>query len=423
MRDEKREPVPNREEPVPDPRLAARLLARAQDSAGLIDVRGAEQHYERIMDWLAARTPLLERLRTRYGLVEGDGINGLVFAEAWGREGLHAGAAELNLSAAPSGLDVPAVEQIVTRVARIPADPTPEPTELKRIARRGVPTFSPAPSEPGTKREREEAVRYEQVEVFRPVPEPTLTNRGQARELQSPSPAREVPAANPAQGSTAPPARRALRTFEERAAPPLARGVAPSVEASKPNPARPYETNAAAVIHNTSGTNAPRVNESPRTNVLPPMPNSTAQLRARDSAPFEEMPLEQGAPEGRKASSNLNAGLPVTAETPRPLAHAMEICAPDPVRASPSLHAQTPLPLALNSTTPERSEAPRGQKEAGPAVTRTSASAAPETFTPAQPRTPARADEIDVQRLAEQVSRHLERKLLVERERRGWRRR
>jgi hypothetical protein len=425
MSDAKDAPTLNPEEPGPDSRLTERLLSRATDSLGLIDVRGAEQHYARIMDWLAARTPLLERLRTRYGLTEGEGMTGLAFAEARGQEGSHLDDAGINLSAAPFSFTAPAAEQIFTRVAQIPDDSDAEPTEVKRIARRGVPTFSPASHEPG--------------ELFRPALEPTSTKQEQARELQSPSSVREIPVAQTSgTNSSMNPAPPTLPSVEERAAAPsaesespLARGGAPSTGAFKSTQARPTETNDDAAVNNSTDVNepsraaksaVPRVTESPRPDLLSSLPTSHATSAfVVDEA--KEMSLKRvGAP----ASADEDVKLPVagetrtasvSAETPRPLAHAREIQAADSGRASASLHAQPPLPLAPSPAAVERAEPTRRQNDGAPAVTRTSSSGVVETFTPGHTRT--RADEVNVQTLTEQVSRHLARRLLVERERRG----
>ena len=104
--------------------------------------------------------------------------------------------------------------------------------------------------------------------------------------------------------------------------------------------------------------------------------------------------------------------------TPLPLAQAREMPTGDFGRESPSLHAQSPLPLASSPVGVGRDEAVRRQNDSAPAVTR-GASVGAETFTPVRTRASARAEEINVGRLTEQVSRHLARRLLVERERRG----
>lgn len=445
MSDEKGEPIPTNAEPGPDSPLTARLLSRATDSLGLIDVRGAEQHYARIMDWLAGRTPLLERLRTRYGLTEGEGLTGLAFAEPRGWDGAHFGDEGVNLSAAPAAFNAPAAEQIFTHVAHVPDDPDDEPTEVKRIARRGVPTFSSTSSETDpaavASHKPVEVVRHEPGELFRPALELTVTNQEQARDLQSPAPVRETPAA---QMSATHPA--SLPSIEERAATPstepertLARTGSTSTSTVKSPPTHPTETNDTADVNNSTDVQeprrdakpfVPRVTESSRPDALT-LPNTSRTTSTFVADEAKELPLDRGgAAEGVKgrASTGKATRLPVAGETraasvsaemPHPLAHAREIQAADSGRASTSPHA--PLPLAQSHAAVERAEAPRRQNDNAPAVTRASSSSGVvETYTPARARTHARADELNVQRLTEQVSRHLARRLLVERERRGW---
>jgi len=140
----------------------------------------------------------------------------------------------------------------------------------------------------------------------------------------------------------------------------------------------------------------------------------------------EEMTLRRrGEGKGAKRPASDAAGIKVlvasetqaasaSVETPRPLAHAREIPAGDFGRESASLHAQSPLPLASSPVGVERDEATSRQNDSAHAAA-PSSSVGTETFTPGR----ARAAEIDVERLTEQVSRHLARRLLVERERRG----
>lgn len=437
MSDGKGEPTPTtptREAPRPDSLLTERLLSRGTDSLGLIDVRRTEQHYARIMEWLAERTPLLEHLRTRYGLTEGEGSTGLVFAEAMGLEGAHASDVGVSLSAAPVSFNAPAAaaaEQIFTRVAHIPDDSAEEQTEAKRIARRGVPTFSSASPATGpgagASRGRSEVVSQESGEVFKPALEPAGANQEQPRGLQSPPPVKEIPAATvetsvrrPAdaaqESTTSPPTRRAIPSVEERVA-------ASAAEQEKPLARGRTGTNAAAVNDSTDANEpsgaakprAPRVTESPAPDALPPVPPTRAPAgvsereRVTGSVVMKEkLPV---AGETRAAS--------VPAEMPRPLAQAREIRGGDSGHASASLHTQPPLPLATSHAGGERAEPSRRQNDSAPAVTRASSGAA-ETFTPGRARARARADEVNVPRLTEQVSRHLARRLLVERERRGW---
>lgn len=466
--------------------LTGRLLSRATHSLGLIDVRAAERHYARIMDWLAARTPLVEHLRTRYGLTEGEGSPGLAFAEPRGAEVAHAGGEGINLSAAPGSFTAPAAEQIFTRVAHVPDEPDAAPPEAKRIARRGMPTFSPASPESGAgaSRGRGAVVLQEQGEVFEPASELTVPTREQARNPQSPPPVTETPAAtaespgsraaDAAQESNASHARRTRPSVEERATAstaeqdkPLTRGGAPFEGTPESSPLRPTSTNEAPGANNPTGAAKPgvprvaesRVAESTGADAVSrvPAPSST---RAREGATGAAVVNEaegsalnrSGAAEGAKgvagkaegtAAKGAGVKLPVAGETraaavsfeaPRPLAQARERRAPAgaihagdsvrasedlPGRASENLHAPPPLPLAPSPAAFERAEPARRPHDAAHAVTRAPSSDVTETFTPGHTRTQARADEVNIPRLAEQVSRHLTRRLLVERERRG----
>jgi hypothetical protein len=448
MSDEKGEPTPTNE--GPDSRLTERLLSRGTDSLGLIDVRGAERHYARIMDWLAARAPLLERLRTRYGLTEWQGLTGLAFAEPAGREGSRAVDAAVNLSAAPVGFVAPAAEQqftaplseqIFTHVAHVPDEPAAAQTEAKRIARRGVPTFSNAGMSQGSveapRQEREAS--GERREAFKPAlelaaphQEQAQPNQEQARPsprqvsgLQSTLPAEETPAAtakSPADESTTLHARRTLPSVEEQAAPatakhdkPLARGSTKTNEDDAVN-----NTTAASEPRGAARSGAPRVTESPAPDAITSTPPRYVQAVARERVSVTAAPKVE-APTGEKLSVAGEArAASASADAPRTLAHAREIREGDNGRASVGLHAQTPLPLAPGTAAAERAEPTRHQSAPAHAVASAqSASGVTENFMPGDTRAQARAEEVNVERLTEQVSRHLARRLLIERERRG----
>ncbi|HEX7313603.1 MAG TPA: hypothetical protein VF297_06760 [Pyrinomonadaceae bacterium] len=478
MSDEQGEPKTTAE--GPGSLLTARLLSRGTDSLGLIDVRGAERHYARIMDWLAARNPLLEHLRTRYGLTEGEGMTGLAFAEPMNREGARDGGENINLSAtsasnfnaAPVSQTAPAAEQIFTLAAHVPDDSADAaPTETKRIARRGVPTFSPARPDPdpdaGASRVRGEVVSQEQGEAFKPLVELTVPTHERARDLQSPSPFKETHAANsessdsaqtprprhapnPAQESTLSHAPRTVPSVEERVTP-------STTEQDRPRARGSTGTSDAAVVNNPTAAATPgvprvnesRVNESTGADAVPLVPASRAQVGTRervDASGAVVVNEAQGttlnksvAAEGMniiaEGAKGTGVKLPVAGETrtasasfatPRPLAQARELRAPagethefagDSVRASGYQRAQPPLPLAANPAAVERVEPSHQRGDDKPAVKHASSSGVTETFTPGRAAAPA--DDINVQRLTEQVSRHLARRLLVERERRG----
>ena len=467
MSDLKDEPTPLTEGPTPDSRLTERLLARATQSLGMIDVRRAERHYARIMDWLAARTPLVEHLRSRYGLTEGEGLKGLglAFADAQGSD------QSINLSASPDSFTSPA-EQLFTFVAQVPDDSAAAETESRRIARRGVPTFSHANSETdsvaGARQERGEVVRQERGEVVKPALERAEPIQEQTRDSNAPSSVKEIPAATlevpgaraastPAEESIPSPTRRNVLSVEERETvstaeqdKTLARGEESLTSAGELIPTRPARSARGSTIANDSTNanvanesdraakpNALRVAESSGANTLAPETPARAPFEARErkSAPGAFVESEEvattlrrrGATEGAKSSASEAAGVKVfvasgtqaasvSEETHLPLARAREIHAGDFGSESATARAQSPLPLAASPVGVERNEATRRQNGSAHAVMQDSSGVA-ETFAPSRAR--AGADEINVERLTEQVSRHLARRLLVERERRG----
>ena len=470
MSDLKDEPTPLTEEPTPDSRLTERLLARATQSLGVIDVRRAERHYARIMDWLAARTPLVEHLRSRYGLTEGEGLKGLglAFADAQGSD------QSINLSASPDGFTSPA-EQLFTFVAQVAADSAAAETKSRRIARRGVPTFSHANSETdsvaGARQERGEVVRQERGEVVKPALERAKPNQEQTRDSNAPSSVKEIPAATvevpgaraastPAEESIPSPTRRNVLSVEERETvsmaeqdKTLARGEESLTSAGELIPKRPARSARGSNVANDSTNandandanesgraakpNALRVAESSGASTLAPETPARAPFGARERksaagafVESEEVATtlrRRGATEGAKRSASETAGVKtfvasgtqaasVSEETHLPLARAREIHAGDFGSESATLHAQSPLPLAASPVGVERNEATRRQNGSAHAVMQDSSGVA-ETFAPSRAR--AGADEINVERLTEQVSRHLARRLLVERERRG----
>jgi hypothetical protein len=149
-----------------------------------------------------------------------------------------------------------------------------------------------------------------------------------------------------------------------------------------------------------------------------------AQVVARERVSVSAAPVVDEAREMTLGRGGASAGAQL--ETPRPLAQAREtraqageMHAGDSGRASENLHARTPLPLAPSPAAPERAEPERRRHDDAPAVTRASSPGVAETFTPGRAAAGTRAAELNVQRLTEQVSRHLARRLLIERERRG----
>lgn len=435
-------------------RLTERLLARATRPLGLIDVRRAERHYARVMDWLAARTPLVEHLRSRYGLTEGEGSAalGLAFADAHESEGA------VNLYAAPDRFTSRDAGHLFTAVAQIPDDSAAQ-TGAKRIARRGVPTFSHAGSETDSaaRQERNEVagqergggVRQEQVEVFEPdLSEDFKPAHGRAEPNQEParaplshSSAKEIPAAN----AGAPASRAAVQTPRTRAAraPSEESTTAPtqtvarlpilSVEESAmfltgeqdKTLARgttvvneTKDADGATVANESRGATKPdasSVSESSGASASPPATRSRAPVGVRENRSAagadaeieeEELTLGRGV-EGR------GAGRSASGAAGERVLVAIEI--PADGRESPTLHAQSPLPLAPGPSAPAREEAARRQNVSASIATPPPAA---ETFTHGRGRAGARAEEINVERLTEQVSRHLARMLQVERERR-----
>ena len=451
---------------APDARLTERLLARATRPLGVIDVHRAESHYARIMDWLARRTPLLEHLMTRYGLTEGEGAAALslAFADVHAAEGLHAGGG-VNLSAGPDAFAPPAAERLVTYVAHVPDD-SAEQAEAKRITRRGVPTFSRAGSETqhpdaDARREPNEAARQQERGPVTTIPEgvgsslervipdlesgPKTGGGGSNVEVLRGSHAapsvKEIPASTaeaqgarvagaplataPRAAATAPP--QSTQSPTQRPAPPAeGRATAPTAE-----PERTFET--ARGRRDAPSGDLPSLKEIPAAGTLAgrekPLTSAGVAMPARPGASGAS-----GAP-GTDASApgtpaHVAAGVRETrapdapAERPMPLARAREIPADDSRREPPTLSAQSPtlsvqapLPLAAHPVGAERGEGTGRRDDSAAAATQVPPVAA-ETFTPGGKGLGARAGGVNVERLTEQVSRRLERRLVAERERR-----
>src|SRR5205085_12565242 len=103
--------------------LCERLFRRHSESIGVINVREAEQHYERIMGWIADRYALLELLLRRYRIDDwsGDGQPFVLGQSFWSM-----------IDAAPT----PA-----------PGDASPSPTvSLPPVSRSALPEAGPAMS-------------------------------------------------------------------------------------------------------------------------------------------------------------------------------------------------------------------------------------------------------------------------------------
>lgn len=429
---------PAAEEATRVARLSERLLARATHPLGLIDVRRAERHYARVMGWLAARTPLVEHLRSRYGLAEGEdpAARGLAFADA------HESEEAVNLYAAPDRFTSRAAEHLFTAVARIPDDSAAQ-TGAKRITRRGVPTFSHAGSETNSAarqerhevagQERSRVVRQGRVEDFepdrgedfKPAHGRAGPNQEQARAPLSNSSAKEIPAANAAtpapRDAVQTPRPRAARAPSEESTPAPnqtvtrqpARRPIPSVEGSATFSTDEQDKTLArgsTVVNETKDANGATVANESRRATKPDAPSVSESSGADAEIEEKELTLRRGGDgRGTRRSTSEAAGEMILV--------ASEIPAGDSSRESPSLRAQSPLPLASGPSAPAREEAARRQNVSASAAA--SPATAAETFTHGHGRAGARDEELNVERLTEQVSRHLARRLLVERERRG----
>lgn len=437
-------------------RLTGRLLARGTLPLGLIDVRRAESHYARIMDWLAARTPLLEHLKTRYGLAEGEGLKGLslAFADARAWEGTHADSGPINFSAVGGGLNLAdglstLAERtsggLVTYVAHVP-EALPEQVEAKRIARRGVQTFSSA--DPETQH-RDAGARPRPDETARPQPSGSVTQGGSAPAI----PERGGPNVEMLRGSHAAPSVKEIpaATGEARDArgdgaplmpPPRTASVAPLESTELPTQRRAPSAEGRA----TTPTAEPENGLEPahgRVVVTSVKELPIAQTRAGSEMQKPLLsagvliPARPGSPDGYEApgSDALASGPPTRAAV-----DVREVRAPDAPTESAMLFArarelpadssrgESALPLAANPVGAERGQSVGRRNDSAAAATAAQVPAAvattqvppvvTETITPGGNGRGAQAGGVNVERLTEQVSRHLARRLLVERERR-----
>jgi hypothetical protein len=417
---------PAAEEAARVSRLTERLLARATHPLGLIDVRRAERHYARVMGWLAARTPLVEHLRSRYGLAEGESpaARGLAFADA------HEGEEAVNLYAAPDRFTSRADEHLFTAVAQIPDDSAAQ-TEAKRITRRGVPTFSHAGSETNSaaRQERREAAGQERSSVvrqgrvedfepdgsedFKPAHGRAGPSREQARAPLSNSSAKEIPAANavtpasraPSEESTPAPTQTVTRRPARRPIPSVEESATFSTDERDKTLAR-----GSTAVSETKAANDATVASESRGATKPDAPSVSESSGADAASEEKELTLGRGV-DGRGARR------PAPEAAGERVLVAREMPAGDSSRESPSLRAQSPLPLASSPSAPAREEAARRQNVSASVAAPPPPAA--ETFTRGRGRAGARGEEVNVERLTEQVSRHLARRLLVERERRG----
>lgn len=423
------------EGPARESRLTERLLARGTLPLGLIDVRRAESHYARIMDWLAARTPLLEHLKARYGLAEGEGLKGLslAFADVRTWEGAHADGGPIDFSAVGGGVTLAegqgalaerAAEGLVTYVAHVPEART-EQAEAKRIARRGFPIFSSADP---VMQHRDAGMRTHPDETARPQQSGSVTQGGSAPSVK------EIPAAtgeaHDARGDVAPltpPRTASVATPESTQLPTLQ--LAQSAEGhTTPPTAEPDKGLEPA----RGRPGVPSVKELPvaqthaGSEIQKPLTSAGVLMPARPDSPGGS-----GAPgdDALAPASPTRAAVDVRemrapdapAESPMPLARAREL----PTESSRS---EAPLPLAANPVGAERGESVGRQNDSVAAAKATQVPAAvammqvppvvAETITPGGNGRGAQAGGVNVERLTEQVSRHLARRLLVERERR-----
>ena len=438
MSDPKDEQTRRAREDAPDTRLAERLLARATQSLGVIDVRHAERQYARVMDWLAGRTSLVEHLRSRYGLttdVRAAGL-GLTFADAHGQAGEQGSdEAGSSISTAPGVPETPAAERLFTYVAHVPEDFPAAPAETRRIRRRGGPTFSPLSQEtrPGAGGVQAGA-RQEAVGGGNDTLELSGAGSDQMRSLRAPFSVTEMP------DESAPATHRHPTTTatEETTTPgtrtgkPLARSAELSTGMGETASARTGGAEGGRRAANANELGETALTEAAKPDVLrvaesadanPPLPEPL--LRARPQV-TDLGDVESAKARGLKAETapTLVTGeleaTNVSGETRLPLAQAREVLTGGSAHEKRFSLAQSALPLAASPSDGERAHttptrhAPANVVE--PAAGRASTGV---DETPAAGRGRGKTPGVNVERLAEQVSRHLTRRLLVERERRG----
>ncbi|HEV2705506.1 MAG TPA: hypothetical protein VGV59_06250 [Pyrinomonadaceae bacterium] len=484
MSDPVSESTQNRPEQTPDAalasRLSSRLLARATNSLGVIDVRHVERRYARIMDWLAARTPLVEHLKERYGLTEDEGARtlGLAFADASGGAGVEGSDAIASHTLTAQSMAAP-VEQLFTAVAHVPEDSDSAPAPTMRITRRGLPTFSHADAQTHAQRAH---TQPEVSENDRRTPEQSIADpvRPPLPDLAMPS-VREVHEApvvieTPHAGQTPTP--------HEASAPPLlpdgsspdAAGQSISsvirtaeiqvhtegflVSTGELLTTRPV---AAASVRETARPNTsqekmtlpasrPDVTQAAPTSDASHLPLETstgalrqarvradqADRRRTASTPEELEPslvrrvVSESARRARAGGAEVEEStLASEAEATNvargsrlPLAQAREIIAASFEHETQARRASSNLPLAAAQVNGDLAAASQTQHQHQPAATAAHAvmqvsAGGAETDGQGRASKQAKAAGVNVEKLAEQVSRHLTRKLLVERERRG----
>jgi hypothetical protein len=498
--------------------LTERLLARANEPLGLIDVRAARAHYERIMEWVAARLALVEQLRARYGLTEDDAWGELAFAVTPGQmrgdesfDSVGDGATKsYDLTHTISSVDITRATT-AEGTTRVPESLTSMPAthETVRIGRRGAPVFSQLDrvtdareDVPTHERKRGDAESHGVSEshdasetTTRPMPlspsrpsTPTAESSASSSSASSSSvssPSSEESITSSDEHTTPAPERREMtlaRTAEvsASAAESSEAHKAPASEARKaPEASAPIETANPLPLKESANTRAPKVVEaspkvveaatragesshtlssshtpstrvvSPSTRVVSPptlmvsphpadLPLATpahalpASRELQSNGPAEAAAAEavaKRATEGKESGAETGATTKavetsaVRGGSP-PRARAKEIASVAVGHESLTYSTQSPLPLAASrgdgasahaaSPTQQHAFAESGAQ----AFKSLAGGVEAETYSAAREQK-TRAAEVNVGRLAEQVSRHLARRLLVERERRG----
>ncbi|HEX8294144.1 MAG TPA: hypothetical protein VF570_20490 [Pyrinomonadaceae bacterium] len=417
MSDPKDEPTRRAREDAPDTRLGERLLARATQPLGLIDVRHTERRYARVMDWLAGRTSLVEHLRSRYGLTDDDIRAGtLVLAEARGSEGTDV---TIILPTSPGVGGAAAAERLFTSVAHVPEDAPDAPAETRRVRRRGSPDSPP----PSSETPPDAGARREAGGVT--APEPLSLGADRTRPLQAPVTVKtspDAPAATPpaTHGRAAPEAEAAAPP--KRADRPLARAAELSPEKGATSPAR---AGVVGVGREVADANPSRVAEAPGAEPSAREAPAHARRRAAERAgaqsagvmPEESEPiLKRPVSKEAQAASEPRATT-VSRETGLPLPRARELVTGGFGRERGVQDARSTLPLAAGSNNFGPAPPPQAPAAGVAPVTRQASTGGVEA--PGAKGTRGKAAGVSVERLTEQVSRHLARRLLVERERRG----
>jgi hypothetical protein len=468
-------------EAAPSMELAERLLQRRTEPVGVIDVRQGQRHYARTAGWVAQRFAMLDHWKTRYGVDEGAAANDSLIFTSPPRTGAEvaptaSNSIQLARAVKESGAFQPSVTPAVSAAppgqyrirrrsmasASLPQDTaSPEPRLVSATQTEGdksppgasesgpTPGVSDTPGGVARVETERGVIRAAEFPTTMPLAAPNMILSRKAVEAAPETPGGSVAAVEhqiQRKATLSPPAITTTGDLARKTEVSRPHSVTPSATAAAPvqAPARSSGIDATPAelplrLRRKPAEAAKEPLAVPATQTIAQTPLSNSSMQPLVQPLLESQSFSGGGASGSVTEQTRPAGIGDT-HTTGASATSLPLIQRQPVGGAPqpvmiwrrsversSLSAGTPgvAPAVARSAFPLAIGASRGSAQKVARQAATDEATSPTSAESAQPAQAAKAapaaapNEINVARLAEQVSRLLARQLAVERERRG----